>query len=54
MGHVAHMGEGRGAYGILVGKYDKNRQLGRHMYRLQDDIKRDLQEIGWRAWAGLM
>jgi len=54
MGHVALMGKGRGAYRILVGKYEKNRPLGRHMRRLHDNIKMDLQEIGWRAWVGLM
>ena len=53
-GHVALMGDGRGAYGILVGKYEKNRPLGKHMHRLQDNIKMDFQEIGWRAWVGLM
>jgi len=54
MGHVALMGEGGGAYGILVSKYEKNRPLGRHMHRLHDDIKIDLQEIGWCSWVGLM
>jgi hypothetical protein len=54
MGHVALMEEGGGAYGILVSKYEKNRPLGRHIHRLHDDIKIDLQEIGWCSWVGLM
>jgi hypothetical protein len=54
MGHVADIGEGRGAYGVLVGKFEKKRTLGRHMHRFQDNIEMDLQEIGWRAWAGLI
>jgi len=45
MGHVALTEEGRGAYGISVGKYEKNRPIGRHMHRLQDNIKMGLQEI---------
>jgi hypothetical protein len=41
-GHVACMGEGRGAYRILVG-----RPLGRPRHRWEDNIKMDLQEVGW-------
>jgi len=32
----------KGAKGILVGKPDKNKQLGRPRLRLEDDIKIDL------------
>jgi len=28
-GHVARMGEGRGVYGLLVGKTERKRPLGR-------------------------
>jgi hypothetical protein len=42
VGHVARMGEGRGAYRILVG-----RPLGRPRHRWEDNIKMDLQEVGW-------
>jgi hypothetical protein len=38
-GHVAHMGEKRNAYRILVGKPEGNRPLGRH--RREDNIKMD-------------
>jgi hypothetical protein len=41
------MGEGRGVYRILVGKPEGNRQLGRPRRRQKDNIKIDLQEVGW-------
>jgi hypothetical protein len=33
VGHVAHMGEGRGAYRILVGRPEGRRPLGRPRHR---------------------
>jgi len=45
-GHVASMGEGSGAYRILVGKPDGKRPLGRTRRRWDDNIKMDLQEVG--------
>jgi hypothetical protein len=45
-GHVARIGEVRGAYNILVGKPDGRRPLGRPRRRWEDDIKMDLREIG--------
>jgi hypothetical protein len=45
--HVARMGEGRGAYRILVGRPEGRRPLGRPRCRWEDDIKMDLQEVGW-------
>ena len=45
-GHVASMGEGRGAYRVLVVKPDGNRPLGRSRHRSEDIIKMDLQEVG--------
>jgi hypothetical protein len=41
------MGEGRGAYRILVERPDERRPLGRHKHRWEDNIKMDLQEMGW-------
>jgi hypothetical protein len=41
-GHVARMGERRGAYRALVGKPDGRRPLGRPRYRWEDNIKKDL------------
>jgi hypothetical protein len=53
-GHVARMGEERGAYRMLVGRTERRRPLGRPRRRWEDDIKMDLQEVGWRgAWTGL-
>ena len=45
-GHVAHMGEGRGIYRVLVGKLEVNRPLGRPRRRWEDNIKMDIQEVG--------
>jgi len=46
-GHVAHMGERRGAYRVLVGKLEGKRPLGRPRHRWEVYIKMDLQEVGW-------
>jgi hypothetical protein len=43
--YVAHMGEGRGMYRVLVGKPEGKRPLGRPRHRWEDNIK-DLQEVG--------
>jgi hypothetical protein len=45
-GHVACMGEGRGAYRILVGRTEGRRPLGRPRHRWEINIKMDLQEVG--------
>ena len=46
VGHVAHMGEKRAAYKILVEKPEGKRPLGRPRSRWEDNIKMDLQEVG--------
>jgi hypothetical protein len=46
-GHVARMGESRGAYRALVGKPEGRRPLGRPRRRWEDNIKMDLREVGW-------
>ena len=38
--------ERRGLYGVLVGKTEGKRQLGRPSRRWEDDIKIVLQEVG--------
>jgi hypothetical protein len=48
-GHVAHMGEGRGAYRILVGRPEGRRPLGRPWCRWEDNIKMNLQELRWEG-----
>jgi hypothetical protein len=44
-GHVAHVGEGRGVYRVLVGSSEAKRPLGRPRRRWKDNIKMDLREI---------
>jgi hypothetical protein len=41
------MGEGKGAYRILVGRPEGSRPLGRPRRRWEDNIKMDLQEVRW-------
>jgi hypothetical protein len=41
------MGEKRGAYGILVGRPEGRRPLGSPTRRWEDNIKMDIQEVGW-------
>ena len=54
-GHVALMGEERGAYRVLVGKPEGKRPLGRPRCRWVDKIRMDLQEVGcgYVDWIGL-
>jgi hypothetical protein len=46
-GHVAHMGEERNVYRVLMGKPEGKRPLGRVRRRRGDGIRIDLREIGW-------
>ena len=54
-GHVARMGQERGAYRVLVGKPEGKRPLGRPRRRWVDNIRMDLQEVGcgYVDWIGL-
>ena len=45
-GHVAHIGERRGIFQVLVGKPEGKRPLGRLRRRWEDNIKMELQEVG--------
>ena len=45
-GHVAHMGEERRVYRVLVGKPEGRRPLGGPRRRWVDNIRMDLQEVG--------
>ena len=45
-GHVARMGEGRGAHRFLVGKPEGKRPLGRLRRKWEGNIKMDLREVG--------
>jgi hypothetical protein len=56
VGHVACIGEVRGAYKILVGRPEGRRPVGRPRRGWEDNIKMDLREIGfgdvdWIQWA---
>ena len=54
-GHVARMGEERGAHRVLVGKPEGKRPLGRPRRRWVDNIRMDFQEVGcgYVGWIGL-
>jgi hypothetical protein len=49
------MGEERGVHRVLMGKPEGKRPLGRPRRRWENNIKRDLQELGvvGTGWSGL-
>jgi len=55
-GHVGRTGKRAGAYGVLVGKPEGERPLGRPRRRWEDNIKTDLQEmgLGGTGWIDLV
>jgi hypothetical protein len=53
-GHVAQMGERRRVYRVLVGKAEGRGSLGKPKRGWEDNIKKDLQEVGCRAWTSLI
>jgi hypothetical protein len=54
-GHMARMGEKRNVYGLLVGKPEGKRPLGKPRRRWIDNIKMDILEMGLSVvdWIGL-
>ena len=48
-GHVARTELSKNAYGVLVGKPDGKRSLGRPRHRWEDNIKMVLRELGCDA-----
>jgi len=48
VGAFSTIGERRGAYRVLVGKPEGKRPLGKYKRKREDNIKMDLQEVGWR------
>ena len=50
-GHVAEWGRGEVYNRFLWGNL-RERPLGRPRLRLEDNIKMDLQEVGWGVWTG--
>jgi len=54
-GHVARMGEERGAYRVLVRKPEGKRPLERPRRRWVDNVRMDLQVgCGYVDWIGLV
>ena len=53
--YVTCMGEERGVYRVLVGKWEGKRPLERPRRRRVDNIRMDLQEVGcgYMDWIGL-
>jgi hypothetical protein len=51
VGHVARMGEGRGAYRVLVGRPEGRRPLGIPRRRWEYNI---LQKLDGDAWTGFI
>jgi hypothetical protein len=49
------MGKRRGAHRILAGRPNGKRPFGRHRHREEDNIKMDVQDVGWggRDWIDL-
>ena len=47
VGHVARMGERRGAYRVLVRKPEGTRPFVRPRHRREGNIKMDLHEVGY-------
>ena len=47
VGHVARVGDRSGVYRVLVGKPDGKRPRGKSRRRWEDNIKMDLQEVGF-------
>jgi hypothetical protein len=52
-GHVAHVGEERKVYKVLVGKLEEKRLLERPRRRWDYGIRMDLREIGLGGGGGL-
>jgi hypothetical protein len=54
-GYVERMGEKRKAFRLLIGKPDGNRSLRRPRRSWVDNIRMDLEEVGWGDvdWIGL-
>jgi hypothetical protein len=46
VGHVAHTGQMRNVYQIVVRKPEQKRPLGRHRHRQEDNIGNNLEKQG--------
>jgi len=52
IGHVTGTGERRWVYRIMVRRPEGKRPLGRPRRSWKDNIKIDLQEVGFGVWTG--
>jgi hypothetical protein len=54
VGKVACIGESRGVYRVLEGRPDGKRPLGRTRHTREDNIKINLEKVGWDVdWIDL-
>jgi hypothetical protein len=54
MGSACSMhGHRRRVHGVLIEKNERRRPLRRPRYRFEDNIKMDLQELGWEHGLNL-
>ena len=44
----------RGVYRILVAKSGGKRPLGKSRRKWKDNMRMDIQEVGWGPWTGLI
>ena len=54
VGNVASIGENRLVYSVLVGKSEGKEPLGRTRLRRENNIQKDIQEVGCGVCAGLI
>jgi hypothetical protein len=47
VGHVAYMGDRRGACRLLIDRPEGKGLFRRRRYRYEENIKMDFQELGW-------
>jgi len=53
-GAYSTYGEEEWCIKILVGKPDGKRPFGRPTHRWEDNIMKNIQEVGWADWTGLI
>jgi hypothetical protein len=53
-GHVARMGDRRGAYRVFIARPEGKKPLGRPRRRWENNIKKDLKDVEWGVWTGLI
>jgi hypothetical protein len=53
-GHVARMEDRRSAYRVLVVRLEGEISFGKPMFKWEDTIRMDRQEMGLGAWTLLM